>query len=95
MFVPLLVLDGLLAVALVVLLVRRSRVRAHAAAAVGRSREIEDRAERALDAVRRAEAALEATAPAGPPDGRLDGPPERRSRRRVRRVAPPATPDRP
>ena len=95
MFVPLLVLDGLLAVALVVLLARRSRVRARADAATARLREIEDRAERALDAVRRAEAAFEAAEPVALPDGRPDGPAERRPRRRVRRVAPPATPDRP
>ena len=56
MFVPLLVLDGLLAVALVVLLVRWSRARGRAATAEARLVEIEARVGQALDAVRRADA---------------------------------------
>ena len=92
MFVPLLVLDGLLAVVLVALLVRRSRVRARANAAEARLSDVEARVGQALDAVRRAEPAVELDLAV---DGRPEPPAERRRARRVRRVAPPATPDRP
>ena len=95
MFVPLLVLDGLLAVALAVLLIRWSRIRGHATAAGARLSEVEARVGRALDAVRRAEALADSLGTPAPADGRPDAPTDRRPRRRVRRVAPPATPDRP
>lgn len=91
MFVPLLVLDGLLAAALVVLLVRRARLRAEAEALPERLGATEARAERAAAALRRAPSVL----PDEPAEGRADSPAERRPRRRVRRVGPPATPDRP
>jgi len=95
MFVPLLVLDGLLAVALVVLLVRWSRARGRAATAEARLGELENRVGQALDAVRRADALADSLGAPVPADGRPDTPADRRPRRRVRRVAPPATPDRP
>lgn len=95
MFVPLLVLDGLLAAALVALLIRWTRVRGRAVAAEARLSEVEARVGQALDAVRRADALADSLEAPVPADGRPDAPADRRPRRRVRRVAPPATPDRP
>ena len=95
MFVPLLVLDGLLAAALVVLLIRWSRIRGRSAAADARLAGVEARVGQALDAVRRADALADSSEAPAPADGRPDAPSDRRPRRRVRRVAPPATPDRP
>ncbi len=95
MFVPLLVLDGLLLVALAVLLVRLARVRAHARAVPARLRAAESRTERALAALRRTDRTDDLGDEPGTAEPRPDVPAERRPRRRVRRVGPPATPDRP
>lgn len=95
MFVPLLVIDGLLAAALAVLVIRWVRVRGRAATATARLADVEARVEQALDSVRRAESVVDRVEAPVPTDDRPEAPTERRPRRRVRRVAPPATPDRP
>ena len=92
MFVPLLVLDGMLAAALIVLLVRRGRLRAEAERLPERLREAEARTERVIALLRRP---TEAAEEVGTAEARTDVPADRRPRRRVRRVGPPATPDRP
>ena len=95
MFVPLLVLDGLLLAALALLLVRQGRLRARARAVPQTMRSTEARAERAIASVRRSEGAADLGEEAGTGEARPDVPADRRPRRRVRRVGPPATPDRP
>ncbi|WP_420456968.1 hypothetical protein [Rubrivirga sp.] len=93
MFVPLLVLDGLLAAALVALLIRQARLRRAAASVPARLAEVEVQAERALASLRWAEGTGDAGSETA--EARPDPAAERRPRRRVRRVGPPATPDRP
>jgi hypothetical protein len=95
MFVPLLVLDGLLGAALVVLMIRQARLRVQATALPDRLRAAEDRVEQSIAALHRATDSAEPADEPGPAEVRADASPERRPRRRVRRVAPPATPDRP
>ncbi len=93
MVVPLLVLDGLLAGALVALLIRRSRLRGRVASVPARLAEVEARSERARSQLGWAEGTGDLDEP-GSSEARPDAV-ERRPRRRVRRVGPPATPDRP
>ena len=87
MFVPLLVLVGLLTVTLVVLLVRRARLRVDAARVPGRLAEVEARASAAQAAVLRAVDGLDSGVAEGPPSAEgpdREAPVERRpGRRRV------------
>ncbi len=92
MLVPLLALVAALGAVLVVLLGRLARLRARAAASAARLADIEARVERAALALQEV---MEPPAAAPVSESRPEPAERRPGRRRVRRVGPPATPDRP